>query len=165
MKSRRDILKILGLTAGAVGVAGAATASTYAAFADASVSAAAPHWLLGTIRPGSALGLGWALSSVSPITLGASVLELAHRDGRVARVHLCARDGRPKGLAHTALFDLVLMDGAQGDRQTDEGLGRALMNLASRVKQNELGLSASDAVQGLLSHLDRVERFGPDALV
>ena len=56
------------------------------------------------------------------------------------------------------------MDGGQGDRPTDEGLGRALINLASRVKQNELR-SADLRVRGLLSHLERVERFGPEALV
>ncbi len=165
MQSRRDILKMMGLTAGALGVGGAAAATSLAAFADASNQSGAPLWLFGGLQLGASLGLGWSLSAVSPVRMGASVLDLVHRDGSVARVHLCAREGRPKGLAHTALFDLVLMDGAQGDRATDERLGRALLNLASRIKQNELSAGASDELRGLLSHLDRVERFGPEALV
>jgi len=90
-------------------------------------------------------------------------LGLRHADGRHAQVHLCARDGRPRGLAHTALFDLVLMDGGQGDRPTDEGLGRALLTVASRVRSNELQ-TADRRVAGLLSHVERVERFGAATL-
>lgn len=165
MQSRRDILKLMGLSAGALGVGGSAAASTFTAFADSAARSAAPLWLLGGLEPGAPLGLGWSLASVSPVTMGASVLELWHQGGELTRVHLCARDGRPKGLAHTALFDLVLMDGGQGDRPTDERLGRALLNLASRIKQTELSAGASDELRGLLSHLDRVERFGAAALV
>ena len=41
---------------------------------------------------------------------GAAILELKHRSGQRARVHICTYEGQPKGLAHTALFDLILMD-------------------------------------------------------
>jgi hypothetical protein len=164
MQSRRDILKLLGVSVGALGLSATAAAEGLAAFADASGQAGAPLWLVAPLQPGSPLGKGWTLTALSPVERGAAVLTLQHRAGQLARVHLCARDGRPKGLTHTALFDLLLMDGGQGDRPTDEGLGRALVNLASRVKHNELG-SADLRVRGLLSHLERVERFGPEALV
>lgn len=164
MQSRRDILKLLGVTAGALGISASAAAQGLAAFADAQAQAGAPLWLLAPLAPGSSLGKGWTLETLSAVERGASVLGLRNADGRAARVHLCARDGRPRGVAHTALFDLMLMDGGQGDHPTDEGLGRALLTLASRVRNNELQ-TADRRVIGLLSHVQRVERFGAATFV
>jgi len=59
----------------------------------------------------------------------------------------------------------VVMDGGQGDRATEESLGRALMALARNVSANELRTQADPALLGsLLTHGERVGRFGPEAL-
>ena len=55
-----------------------------------------------------------------------------------ARVHICARGGQGAGLTHSHLLDFVLMDGGDGDKRTQENLGRVIMGLAKRVAKNEL---------------------------
>ena len=97
---------------------------------------------------------------------GASVLTLAHTNGRKAKVHLCAHNGRPRGLAHTAMLDLVLMDGGSGSFRTDEKLGRVVLGLAERVRRNETQPNGDLApVARMMSHDERVQAFGPESLV
>jgi hypothetical protein len=68
-------------------------------------------------------------------------------------------------LAHSELFDLVLMDGGQGDRATAEDLGRVLLGLAERVRRNELRLDGDlDALSRTLPHEERVLLYGPENL-
>jgi hypothetical protein len=172
MASRRDLLRALGVGAAAAvaTTAGArldaaARADQLRAFADGG-AASSPWWLLAPLQAGSPVGKGWTLTSLGAVERGAAVITLAHADGREARVHLCARVGRARGLAHTALFDLVLMDGRHGDAPTDEGLGRALIGLAGRVHRNELSTSADlGDVARLLPHRDRVSLYGAASLV
>lgn len=124
-----------------------------------------PWWLLAPLTPGAVVGRGWRVDTLSGVTKGAAVLSLAHDDGRVARVHVCAHDGAPRGVAHTALFDLILMDGGDGKRQTEEDIGCVVISLAGVIRNNEL---AEDGDLGplarLMTHPDRVATYGPETL-
>lgn len=165
MNSRRDILKGASLGAAALALTAASQHRSIAAFARGEDDAA-PWWLMAPLSAGSSIGGGWSLASLSPVAAGASILTLAHRDGRKTRVHLCAWSEAPRGVAHTALLDMVVMDGGQGDQPTEESLGRALRSLASRIRRNELdsGVNLSELAR-MQSHEERVARYGPESLV
>jgi len=172
MNSRRNLLKMMGFGAAASAVPTAAAIaspeSRRAAIAalTGSGSSTAPWWLLAPLADGGPVGLGWRLAALSDIDRGAVVLSLAHRDGRTARVHLCAHAGSPRGLAHSALLDLILMDGGQGDQQTDEDLGRTLLNLAARIRTNEISDKADlRPLAHMMTHAERVELYGAETLV
>ncbi len=136
-----------------------------AAFIDALVPGSEPWWIVAPLTRGSALGHGWLLASVSSPQRGAVILNLVHETLSPVQVHLCAHRGSPRGVAHSHFMDFIVMDGGQGDRATEESLGRALMALAHRVSANELRTEADPAMLGrLLTHGERVDRFGPDAL-
>lgn len=165
MNSRRNLLKTAGLTAAALAVSGSSSRKSIAAFAQGQDDGA-PWWLLSPLQQGASLGRGWSIDALSPIESGAAILTLAHRDGRQARVHMCAWKDAPRGVAHTELLDLIIMDGGQGDRPTEEGLGRALSSLASRIRRNELRIDADiRALAGMQSHEERVEQYGAESLV
>ena len=174
MDSRRDGLKKLG-----AGLAGAAVLTTAAAstreaqaaslraFAEGG-SSDAPWPLLSPLAPGKSAGKGWTATDLEPVREGASVLTLTYRDGTVARVHICARHGRGTGVAHTHLLDLVLMDGGDGSKHTNENLGRVLRTLAKRVAKNELGAMDSttlDSMARMLTHNERLTLYGPERLL
>ncbi len=158
MNSRRDILKTAGLGAAAIAITGASQHQSIVAFA-AGEDAGAPWWLMAPLSDGSSIGGGWSLAGLSPVQAGAAILTLRHRDGRQSRVHLCAWHEAPRGVAHTALLDMIVMDGGQGDQPTEEGLGRALRSLAGRIRRNELesGVDIA-ALSRLQSHEERVAR-------
>ena len=172
MESRRGLLQKLGVGAAVAatgaGVSRAARAEhrrQLQAFAAGGTTTAAPWWLLQPLREGARLSDGWVVAGLSPVERGAAVLELQHASGDVARVHLCAHGGRPKGVAHTRLFDLVLMDGGQGDRPTNPRLGRTLMGLARRIRRNEVAQGGDlDSVSRMLTHAERVALYGPETL-
>jgi hypothetical protein len=125
----------------------------------------APAWVFAPFTEGSALALGWSMGRLSPVERGAAVLELVHTSGRVARLHLCAHDGQPRGVAHTALLDLVLMDGRSGEGATDEQLGRVVLGLAAHIRNNELdGNGDLLPLARMTTHGDRVMRYGPHTL-
>lgn len=173
MNTRRALLKKMGLTVAAASAMGAgvvpgdaqATRREAITALTTSGSSDAPWWLLSPLQVGSAVGLGWSVVALSPVSRGASVLSLSHRDGRQAQVHLCAHAGHPRGLAHSALLDLILMDGGQGDRRTDEDLGRALLSLADRIRRNEVSEAADlRPLAHLMSHAERVSLYGAEGL-
>ncbi len=171
MNSRRTILKNIGMGTAVAALAAGATAvvtrSTGGAPSAASrmPEGAGPWWLVAPLARGSHLGAGWFLAHLSPVERGASVLTLQHREGTVARVHLCHHQGDPKGLAHSDLIDLVLMDGGRGDRATDESLGRVLMGLAAHIRDNELSADGDlGALARMQPHSDRVLDYGPENL-
>lgn len=172
MHSRRDLIKNIGIGAAAAAagagtsaVARAAHQGTLEAFAAGGTTRSAPWWLLSPIEQGSTIGRGWTVEALSRVERGAAVLELRHRGGEQARVHLCAHAGAPKGLASTVLFDLVLMDGGQGDQPTPEGLGRALLGVAARIRHNEMsGQTDLESISRMLTHAERVALYGPESL-
>jgi len=174
MQSRRDILKKIGTgVAGAAVVGGAAVstrraqAASLRAFA-AGGSSEAPWALLSPLSPGKSAGKGWTATDLTRVQEGASILTLTHRDQGTARVHICARHGSGSGVAHSHLLDLVLMDGGDGDKRTDEGLGRVIRGLAKRVASNELGAVNKETLEGMarmLTHSERVALYGPEKLL
>ncbi|HNC99436.1 MAG TPA: hypothetical protein PKW90_25105 [Myxococcota bacterium] len=116
----------------------------------------APTWLLEPVRLGSDLGLGWTLTKMHPPLEGAVTLNLAHADGRLARVALALRDGAPRGPASTDYVDFIVMDGGDGKQQMAEDLGRVVRRLAKIVEQNEAQLP--ELLAQLEAHADRVWR-------
>lgn len=111
------------------------------------------HWLLAPLVEGDEIGLGWRLERVFPAALGAVTLNLAHADGRRARVDLSLREGEPRGPAHTHFIEFIVMDGADGAGPVDESLGRALRKLAAIVQDNEV--RDVDGLAELRSHEER----------
>jgi hypothetical protein len=125
-----------------------------------------PWWIVAPLQVGSDIGKGWSITALSGVQDGAAVLTLAHRDGRQVKLHICARSGQGTGLAQTALFDLVTMDGRDGEDATPEDMGRVVLSLARRIRQNEVK-AAGDLrpFVDLMSHADRVALFGPQRLL
>jgi hypothetical protein len=119
--------------------------------------APAPWELLQPLALGSAVGQGWHVAALSGAVDGSCVLTLANARGRAHRVHLCANDGRPQGLVYTRQFDLVVMNGGQGELPTDEGFAQAVAEVAHVLAANEAPGAA--VVAALLPHHERVARF------
>lgn len=163
--TRRDVLK--GLAAGAAGLAAASAVPAEAGVADSGLSpaprrAADRSWsLLAPVGPGDHLGFGWHAGRLQQGD-GAWTLSLVHAELGVARVAICYHQGAPRGLASTELLDLVLMDGGTGDRRTEESVGRVILALCRVLARNELAAAAD--FPHLMTHAERVERFGPEQL-
>jgi hypothetical protein len=95
------------------------------------------EWLLAEID-GRGLTGGYRVTSVSDVDRGAITDALTHADGSVAHVQVFRRSPLSRGLASTHLLDLRLMNGADGGaRATHEGLGIAVMTLASHLRRAE----------------------------
>lgn len=173
MDSRRSVLKkMLVGTATAAAVPGTASAALNAIDTKADGRALslpngpAPWWLMAPIGLGTPLKFGWYVANLSGVEQGAAVLTLAHSSGKRAKVHLCAHNGQPQGLAHTRLIDLVLMDGGSGSFRTDEKLGRVVLGLAERVRRNEVRPDGNlGPVARMMTHAERVDAYGPENLV
>jgi hypothetical protein len=125
------------------------------------LSAPAPWELLAPLAQGAAVAHGWHVAALSGAVDGSCVVTLANERGRAHRVHLCANDGQPQGIVYTRQFDLVVMNGGQGDLPTDEGFAQAVAEVAHVLAANE-SVSAS-VLSALLPHRERVERFGAAA--
>jgi len=125
-----------------------------AAVPGVAVAALHPAFLFHPLGPDGDLGLGWRLARVYPPHEGAITLTLAHAAGRTARVDVCLREGAPRGPAHTALLDFLVMDGTDGDGATDESLGRVVRRLAHIAGDNE----AADLtrITALVPHTQRL---------
>jgi len=162
--NRRELLKGLAIGASAASLP---VAVSLPAAAEAAIDAPGngPWWLLAPLRPGQELAFGWHLGLFEATDRGAMVLNLHNRDGRNARVHLCYHEGRAKGVAHTELLDFILMDGGDGAAPTEESIGRVVRHVALVVRQNELRDGAVEELARLMTHAERVERFGPETLL
>ena len=146
--NRRDMIKSVALGGALGAVSSQAIASTFKA-----EQAVLPP-----------IGLGWRLAALTNNDRGAWVVELLRGD-QLGRVHVCFHSGEPKGVGHTELLDLILMDGGDGRKDTDEHLGRVIRHMANIVRQNELREGADAELARLLTHAERVERFGPETLL
>jgi len=175
MQSRRDVLKVMGstvagatLVTGATGVASSsARASMLRTFASGG-SGEAPWCLMEPIAQGMCVGKGWSVAKLSPVQKGASVLTLSHLVHGDAQVHICARRGPNSGLTHSHLLDIVLMDGGNGNKRTQENLGRVIKGIAQRISKNELGSvdeHTIDAMSRMLTHEERMALYGPENLI
>jgi len=96
---------------------------------------------------------------LSPVVDGACVLTLRHENGRAERIHLCRNDGQPQGVVHTGRLDLVVMNGGQGDRPTEERLAQAVAAVRDVLAANE----QANQVAVLLPHTERMRRFAETA--
>jgi hypothetical protein len=88
------------------------------------------------------------------------VLTLQNERGRTHRVHVCRNDGAPQGLVHTKRYDLIVMNGGEGDLPTDENLAQAIATVARVMAANEG--RPQPAVAALLTHNERVRLFSGD---
>jgi len=154
--NRREVLAAMGAT-GALATPGAALAAKAG-------PGGGPWWLLSPHSAGEEVGYGWTLKSLQPYDRGAWVLTL-DREGTEARVHICYHSGSPRGVAHGELVDFILMDGGHGDKPTLESLGRVLRVLAQSVRENELRQGADQQLSALMTHGERVARYGGESLV
>jgi hypothetical protein len=128
----------------------------------ATVSSPPPWELLRPLALGSVVAHGWRLVELTGAVDGTCVLTLRNARGRTCRVHLCRNDGRPHGLIYTKRFDLVVMNGGQGDLPTDEGFAQAVAKLAHVLAANENNRYTARVVAELLPHEERLRLFaGP----
>jgi len=129
------------------------------AVGTATMPASPPPWEL--VRPlaaGSPVAHGWRVADLSGVADGSCVLTLQNGRGRTQRVHVCRNDGRPQGLVYTERFDLVVMNGGQGDLPTEEGLAQAVAAVAHALAANDSERHAP-VVVALLPQGERVRRF------
>ena len=126
----------------------------------ATVSGPPPWDLLRPLARGSVVAHGWRVADLSGVEDGSCVLTLQNKRGRTYRVHLCRNDGRPRGLVYTQRFDMVVMNGGQGDLPTEEGLAQAVAEVAHVLAANE---RRPELVAGLLPQHERARLFaGPE---
>lgn len=125
----------------------------------ATITAPAPWELLRPLTVGSALGAGWQLAGLTGAVDGSCVITLQNEQGRTHRVHVCSNGGQPQGLVYTKRFDLLVMNGGQGDLPTDESFAQAVAALAHTLAANEGDQAHGTVIAALMSHAERVERF------
>ena len=102
------------------------------------------------------------MAALSGVERGGAVLCLRSAAGEVARVHLCKRDERVRGIAHSRHVELFLMNGTSGDSDTPETLGRVILTLARQIEANE---ATCGALPPMMTHAERLQRFGSQELV
>jgi len=140
------------------GLAVRAVADQGVGLAD-TASMSAPWDLVRPLTLGSRVAHGWRLAGLTGVADGSCVLTLRNVRGRTQRLHLCRNDGRPQGLVYTDRFDLVVMNGGQGDLPTEEGLAQAVAALAHRLAANERNRGDEALVVALLPQAERERRF------
>ena len=167
MHSRRTLLKMLACGGALLATEAGATAETLAKPSKELTlpDGPEPWWLVFPLEQGSRLAKGLRVHSLSKVERGASVLTLLRKSGEEVRIHICFRSGQAKGLAHSKMFDLLLMDGGDGNRQTDEGLARVLNDIARRIRTNEMRKDANlRPLARMQTHEERVGTYGPETL-
>jgi len=142
--------------------AAAALAKLVDAEPPATLSAPAPWELLHPLAMGTVVAHGWRVTGLTGAVDGSCVLTLQNERGRAQRIHLCLNDGHPNGVAHTRRFDLVVMNGGEGDLPTEESLAQALAEVAEVLAANERDARQAPIVAALMPHNDRVRQFSGD---
>ena len=122
-------------------------------------SAPQPWDLLHPLAMGSTVGHGWRVAGLTGVVDGSCVLTLENARGRTHRVHVCRNSGRPQGLVYTKRFDLVVMNGGQGDLPTEEGLAQAVAEVAHVLAANEGRWEHEPIVTALLPQAERLRLF------
>jgi hypothetical protein len=129
-------------------------------------TAPAPWDLIAPLQAGVEIALGWSIESLSEVTLGAAILTLKHTQGHTAHVHISSHAGNPIGMANTRHFDIVLMNGADGNAPSAEPIGRVVLTIADLIRRNEnQNTQLRRVADDMLSHEDRTRLFGPEALL
>ena len=185
MLSRRDLVGKIAASAAVLWAAGTARASLRPADAEAAsatpggsalppgrganrtvvdaaqpetASAQAPWEILAPLTMGAAVAHGWRVAGLTGAVDGTCVLTLENARGRSHRIHMCRNAGRPQGVVYTEQFDLVVMNGGQGDLPTDEGFAQAVAQVAHVLSANENRRGAA-VVASLMPHEERLRRF------
>jgi len=122
-------------------------------------AADSPWELISPLTMGAAVAHGWRVAGLSGAVDGSCVLTLQNEQGKSHRVHVCRNDGSPQGLVYTDRFDLLVMNGGQGDLATDESLAQAVAEVAHRLSANEHGRRPAEVVASLLPHDERLRRI------
>ena len=125
----------------------------------ATLSAPAPWELLRPLALGSVVANGWRVAALTGAVDGSCVLTLRNEQGQAHRIHLCRNDGRPQGLVHTTRFDLVVMNGGEGQLPTDEGFAQVVAQVAHVLARNERAQVPQPLMTALLPHSERVRFF------
>lgn len=129
-------------------------------------SGPAPWDIIAPLEAGSELALGWSIKDLSAVQLGGAVLTLVHKRGFEAQVHFCKNGGSPRGITHSNLFDVFVMNGGDGEKVSEEELGRVVLTLGEVIRQNETKRPQLKKVAAtMLSHEERVDLFGPESLL
>jgi hypothetical protein len=115
--------------------------------------------LLRPLALGAVVAHGWSLADLSAPADGACVLTLQNQRGRAQRVHVCRNDGRPQGLVYTSRFDLVVMNGGQGDLGTEENMAQALAAISHVLAANEADSKNRPVIAALKPHTERLQQF------
>lgn len=120
-------------------------------------NAAAPWELVSPLAMGSMVAHGWRVAGLTGIVDGSCVMTLENERGRSHRVHICRNDGTPQGVVYTDRFDLVAMNGGQGDMPTEETFGLAVAEVAHALARNER--RHAETATALLPQAERVRLF------
>ena len=129
----------------------------------ATLNAPAPWELVHPLTMGSVVANGWRVAGLTGVVDGSCVLTLQNERGRSHRVHVCSNDGRPQGLVYTKRFDLVVMNGGEGDLPTDESFAQAVAELAHVLASNEGQRGVEPVVTALLPQAERLRLFSGSA--
>lgn len=153
--SRRSALGFsAGVLAGAM-IIGAKPSS------DASESAA-PEALLAPLAVGSRFAR-WTVTAIHPIEDGALCVAVRAQDGHEFALEVLARDTSalaPRPPASVGDLAIYVCNSGDGGMPTAEEQGLAAMTLAQILEANGKGAK----VDGLLTHAERVARFGDSIL-
>ena len=120
---------------------------------------AAPWELLEPLSMDSEVVRGWRVAGLTGAVDGSCVLTLRNDRGRTQRVHVCRNNGRPNGLVYTNQFDLLVMNGGEGDLPTEEGLAQAVAEIAHVRAANESDRRQQPVISALMAHDERVRLF------
>jgi ferredoxin len=113
-----------------------------------------PPWeLLAPFGEGSPIGLGWVVDSLSPVRGGAVSLVLRHEQHGTAHVTIRRNGGAPLGIAHTDLWDFLLMNGGSGRTHTEDSIANALIGMADTLRGHAAGVPDA-LVAALLPHAE-----------
>lgn len=99
---------------------------------------------------------GWRVAGLTGALNGSCVLTLRNARNRSHRIHICRNDGNPNGLVYTKHFDLVVMNGGEGDLPTEEGFAQAVAEIAHVLAANERN---QPVIGSLMAHNERVRMF------
>jgi len=125
-------------------------------------AATVPPWeLVHPLAIGSMVAHGWRVAALSGVADGSCVLTLENERGRSHRVHICRNDGNPQGLVYTDRFDLVAMNGGQGDLPTEESFALAVAEVAHVLAGNER--RHAEIATALLPQAERIRLYSGDA--
>lgn len=120
-----------------------------------------PPWaVLSPLEAGAEVAAGWRVAELAGVADGSFVLTLENARGRRQRVHVCRHEGAPQGIVHTRKFDLVMMNGGDGETPTEESLARALVGVGQVIARNELDEAHRPVIEALMTHEERLTAFG-----